>query len=247
VRGDVHEVIRPGGTRDLPGPLPGVDDAHLFRIARRLAEATLELPPGAWDPRAAPAAARDAFATLLVDGLVLRELQLDGVATAQLHVPGETLDPFAQSDGLLCRDERVAWHAVEDSTVVVLGRRFLAATRQFPALMVGISRRQLEQSARAARHAAVAQLPRVDRRILALLCGLAEERGRVAVDGVTVDLPVTHEVLGQLVGARRPTVTLALKALAQEGRLCRRGTHWLIPHGASVLGRADPAPATMAA
>jgi len=245
VRGNVHEVIRPG--RDLPGPLPEIDDAHLFRVARRLAEATLELPRGPWDPSRAPAVTRDALGALLVDGLMLRELRLDGVSTALLQVAGDTLDASDHRDSLLCRDELVAWHAVEDSTVVVLGRRFLAATRQFPALTVALSRRRLEQSARAARHAAVAKLPRVDRRVLALLCGLAEERGRVAVDGVVVDLPVTHAVLGQLVGAQRPTVSLALKALAEEGLLRRRGTQWVISHDATRQDGPESTPAAIAA
>ena len=247
MRGDVHEAIRPGDSGDLPGPLAGVDDAGLIRVARRLAETTLELPPGAWDPRSAPVAACDAFAIVLIDGLMLRELRLDGASTAQLHVAGDTLDPFARRDTLLCRDEPVAWRAVEDSTLAVLGRRFLTAACRVPALTVALSRRQLEQSARAARHAAVAQLPRVERRILALLHGIAEELGRVAVEGVTVDLPVTHAVLGRLVGAQRPTVTLALKALAQEGRLSRRGTQWLLPHDAVAHRGSDPAPAALAA
>jgi CRP/FNR family transcriptional regulator, cyclic AMP receptor protein len=247
VRGNAHDGIRPAGPGELPGPVSGVDDAHLIRVARRLADATLELPPGAWDPRSAPAAARDAFAILLLDGLVLRELRLDGAATAQLHLAGDTLDPFARRDSLLCHDEPVAWHAIEDSTLAVLGRRFVAAARRFPALTFALSRRQLEQSARAARHAAVSQLPRVERRILALLRGLAEERGRVAVDGVTVDLPVTHAVLGRLVGAQRPTVTLALKALTQEGLVSRRGAQWLLPHGEAAPGRPDPAAPVLAA
>jgi hypothetical protein len=247
VRGNVHEVIRPGGTGDLPAPLPEIDDAHLFRVARRLAEATLELPRGPWDPTCAPGVPPDAFGALLVDGLMLRELRLDGASTALLQVAGDTLDASYRPDTLLCSDETVAWHAVEDSTVVVLGRRFLAAARQFPSLTVALARRQLEQSMRAARHVAVAQLPRVERRILALLCGLAEERGRVAVDGVVVDLPVTHAVLGQLVGAQRPTVSLALKALADENLLRRRGMKWVISHGASGQERPDPAHAAMAA
>jgi hypothetical protein len=247
VRGNVHEVIRPGGTDALPGPLPEVDDAHLFRVARRLAEATLELPRGPWDPSWAPGVPPDTLAALLVDGLMLRELRLDGASTALLQLAGDTLDASSRPDTLLCGDETVAWHAVEDSTVVVLGRRFLAAARQFPALTVALSRRQLEQSVRAARHAAVAQLPRVERRILALLCGVAEERGRVAVDGVVVDLPVTHAVLGQLVGAQRPTVTLALKALADEGLLWRRGTTWVLSRGAAGQDGPDPVLATMAA
>jgi CRP/FNR family transcriptional regulator, cyclic AMP receptor protein len=247
VRGNAHEHAPAPAVRPMLAPGAEVDDDRLIRVTRRLAEATLELPAGAWDPRSAPHAARDAFAAVLLDGLVLRELRLDGTATAQLHVAGDTLDPFVPRHGLLAGEEPVAWHVVEDGAVAFLGEQFLVAARRFPALTVALSRRQLAQTARAARHAAVAQLPRVERRVLALLRGLAEDRGRVSADGVTVELPVTHAVLGQLVGARRPTVTLALKTLADDGILLRRGTEWLLAHDRTAPGRADPAAVALAA
>jgi CRP/FNR family transcriptional regulator, cyclic AMP receptor protein len=58
---------------------------------------------------------------------------------------------------------------------------------------------------------------------------VADRWGRVGPEGVTVPLPVTHEVLAQLVCAQRPTVTTALKRLADEGRLRRkRDRTWLL-------------------
>jgi hypothetical protein len=45
-------------------------------------------------------------------------------------------------------------------------------------------------------HAAITQLPRVDRRVLALLWQLAERWGRVTPSGVEVRLELTHETLG---------------------------------------------------
>jgi hypothetical protein len=48
-------------------------------------------------------------------------------------------------------------------------------------------------------------------------------------DGVTVPLPVTHDVLAQLVCAQRPTVTSALKRLADRGQIRRRHDKtWLL-------------------
>jgi CRP/FNR family cyclic AMP-dependent transcriptional regulator len=44
----------------------------------------------------------------------------------------------------------------------------------------------------------------------------------VGKDGVSLDLPLTHQILGQLVGAQRPTVTLAIQALSEEGQLLRK-------------------------
>jgi CRP/FNR family cyclic AMP-dependent transcriptional regulator len=51
-------------------------------------------------------------------------------------------------------------------------------------------------------------------RLLALMWSLADRRGIVREDGVYVPLSLTHETLAQMIGARRPTVTLGLKALS---------------------------------
>jgi hypothetical protein len=50
----------------------------------------------------------------------------------------------------------------------------------------------------------------------------ADRFGRVCPDGIVFSLPVTHELLGRLVAARRPTVSLALAGLAEAGSLRRR-------------------------
>jgi CRP/FNR family cyclic AMP-dependent transcriptional regulator len=230
VRGIAHEKQ----ARDLTGALVTaripLDAPDLVRVARRLATATLELPPGPWDPGAAAAAASGAFAAILLDGLLLREVHLAESPAGGLVVAGDVVDAFAPADGA-----RVTWSAVEDSTIALLGSRFLDVTRRLPGLTVALHRRHAEQAARAARHAAVAQLPRVEQRVLALLWELAEERGRVGVDGVTVDLPLTHAAIGRLIGAKRPTVSLALKALAAEGLVEGRRGCWLISRRAATL------------
>jgi CRP/FNR family cyclic AMP-dependent transcriptional regulator len=55
----------------------------------------------------------------------------------------------------------------------------------------------------------------------------------VSGDGVIVPLALTHRILGQLVGARRPTVSTALSELAEREELVRR------PDGSWLL-RGDP-------
>jgi hypothetical protein len=68
---------------------------------------------------------------------------------------------------------------------------------------------------------AIAQLPRVDDRMLVLLWVLAERWGRVSRDGVRVPVGLPHRMLATLVGARRPSVTTALAGLAREGLIER--------------------------
>ena len=50
--------------------------------------------------------------------------------------------------------------------------------------------------------------------------------------GVILPLQLSHQMLGQLVGAQRPTVTLALGKLGERGHLVRRSDgHWFLSAG----------------
>ena len=76
---------------------------------------------------------------------------------------------------------------------------------------------------------AISHLNSVERRLLALFWHLAERWGRMTPHGVVVPLTLSHRLLGQMVGARRPTVSTALAALERRGELMRRsdGT-WML-------------------
>ena len=104
-------------------------------------------------------------------------------------------------------------------TVAVLDRRFAAEMARYPEITAALFDRLSERSLRLATTQAISQLTRVDRRLKALFWHLAERWGRVSGDGVIVPLALTHRILGQLVGARRPTVSTALSELAERGEL----------------------------
>jgi CRP-like cAMP-binding protein len=76
-------------------------------------------------------------------------------------------------------------------------------------------------------HLAMLHLARTEDRIKLLFADLAESFGRVTTDGILIDLNLTHETIGGLVGSRRPSVSLALHTLASEGLLIRLDhAHW---------------------
>jgi CRP-like cAMP-binding protein len=52
---------------------------------------------------------------------------------------------------------------------------------------------------------------------------LALDHGKVCADGVEIDLPLTHELLAQMVGSARETVTSTLGRFQREGLLVRNG------------------------
>jgi hypothetical protein len=53
-------------------------------------------------------------------------------------------------------------------------------------------------------------------------------------------MSLTHDVLGALVGARRPTITLALRELTERGAIARQDQGWLLlqepPHATRPAG-----------
>ena len=73
------------------------------------------------------------------------------------------------------------------------------------------------------------QLTPVETRLLVLFWHLAERWGHVTPDGISVRLHMSHEVLGQLVGSQRASVTTGLRRIDASGLIIRRadGT-WLL-------------------
>lgn len=189
------------------------------------------LDPGIWEPRGWPSAGEPAAALLVTDGLLVRELLVADDGAAQLLGPGDVAGIIRAPDELL--PIGVRWTVAVPSRVVPLGRNLLNALREAPELAAELLGRGLQQHERQAAHRAIVQLPRVEQRVLGLLWLLAERYGRVTPAGVLVPVSLTHALLGRLVGARRSTVTLAIKALATDGSLTRRadGLWLLAPEG----------------
>jgi CRP/FNR family cyclic AMP-dependent transcriptional regulator len=208
-----------------------LDDHQRAEARARAIVAIADLPSGPWSPHAVVDAASRPFGIMIVEGLLLRELLLAGSTATELLGPYDIVAPVPAEDALLPAD--VQWSVPEAAQIAILDDRLLQILRTWP----GVGRVLLDRSAkreeRLSTHRAIAQLPRVDQRLLAFFAHLAERWGRVAASGVVMPLHLTHETLGRLIGARRPTVSLALKDLATEELLQRRndGT-WLLRYEA---------------
>src|SRR3954447_2682959 len=159
------------------------------------------------------------------------ELGRAGRGATELLGPGDVVWVQPPADALLPAEP--VWSVPEAARVAILDDRLLQILRTWP----GVGRLLLERAAcREARlftHRAIAQLPRVDQRLLAFFAHLSERWGRVGAEGVVMPLHLTHETLGRLIGARRPTVSLALKDLAADRLLERRNDgSWLLRYEA---------------
>jgi CRP/FNR family cyclic AMP-dependent transcriptional regulator len=111
----------------------------------------------------------------------------------------------------------------------VLDDRFLLAARRWPRLVTGLFTQMQEQHDRLLLQLVVAEQPRVEDRLLLLFWQLSDRFGKVTPEGIAIRLSLTHEALGRLIGARRPTVSLALRTLGERGALVRRADRsWLV-------------------
>jgi CRP/FNR family cyclic AMP-dependent transcriptional regulator len=200
---------------------------------RELLVRTHRLSVGPWDVTRLAGASGDHVGLLVLDGVISRELVVADHVSAELLGPGDLVRPWqgASSAGLL--PVQAIWSVLSTVTLAVLDRRFAAEAARYPEITAALFDRLGERSLRLATTQAISQLTRVDRRLKALFWHLAERWGRVSGDGVVVPLALTHRILGQLVGARRPTVSTALSELAEREELVRR------PDGSWLL-RGDP-------
>jgi CRP/FNR family transcriptional regulator, cyclic AMP receptor protein len=63
-------------------------------------------------------------------------------------------------------------------------------------------------------------------RVRRKLLQLARNYGRVALDGVRIDFPLSHTLLADMIGSSRETVTRSLDELRRDGFVVRRGHNY---------------------
>jgi CRP-like cAMP-binding protein len=192
-----------------------------------LRASVLALEAGAWRP----AALSDrAFGYLVLEGLLVRELGVGGASASELLGPGDIVRPLDSPllvSSLTSLSSR--WQILQRARVAVLDERVSEVIACWPALSVALVDRVLSRAHALAHLLAVSHLPRVQDRLLGTLWYLADRWGRVTPGGVIIPVRLTHQLLGELVGAQRSTVTLAVHLLEQEELLSRaaRGIYLL--------------------
>ncbi len=183
-------------------------------------------PQEGWRPPAAPVH-EGALGLLILEGLLAREVQLAGVGCTELLGTGDVLRPWTQEEHSV--PVGVAWTVLEPARVAILDERFAHAVQRVPVVTARLLDRTIRRSQSQSIHLAITCLTGVDVRLHVLFWHLADRWGKVTPDGVVMDLPLTHQVLGRLIRSRRPAVTTALGQLAERGVLLRTdGLRWLL-------------------
>jgi CRP/FNR family cyclic AMP-dependent transcriptional regulator len=208
-----------------------LDDAGRAAAAAAAVAGLLTVEPGIWEPPPLLDAEKGGFGLLLLEGCLARDVSLlDQRVSTELVADGDLLRP-SDEDGVFAPVPiGAAWQALERTRLAVLDRDFAVRVGPWPEVCSALFSRCTRRAHRLATLLAISHVKRVDVRLLLLFWHYADQWGRVVRGrGVVVRLPLTHEVLGKLVGAQRPSVTSALKELANEGLIVqeRRG-EWVL-------------------
>jgi CRP/FNR family transcriptional regulator, cyclic AMP receptor protein len=172
-----------------------------------------------------------AMGLLVMDGLLARHVRLGETTTTELVGPGDILRPPDLEGGEPQFPAGIEFSVLEDARLALLDREVTAAVCRWQPVVTAIVTAAARRSFGLAELLALSHLRRVDARLIVLFWQLAYRFGRVQADGVSVPLRLTHETLGRVVGAQRPSVTTALNQLEAAGRVSRRdGGGWLL-HG----------------
>jgi CRP/FNR family cyclic AMP-dependent transcriptional regulator len=208
----------------------GLTEPELDAARRACKARVLTIAKGDWDTDARYREP-DGFGLFLLSGFVVRRVGRAGRFGAELLGPGDLLRPWQTVGAFATQPFEPVWSVVEPVEVALLDAAFARRAAPFPAVAVQLVDRAMLRSRHLALALAIVQQPRVDRRLHWLFWGLADRWGRIGSGGVTVELPLTHSLLGELVAARRPSVTTALSNLAAEGKVERDGGSWLLRGG----------------
>jgi CRP/FNR family transcriptional regulator, cyclic AMP receptor protein len=170
------------------------------------------------------------FGLLVLSGLMGRRVGIGRAHAIELLGPGDILRPWDHGHELDSVPAAVGWRVFHPVRLAVLGRGITTVIGQRPELLIAFSGRLLHRARASAYLTAVSHLSSIDDRVLVTLWHLASRWGRVSPRGVEITLSLTHEEIGEIVGARRPTITLALSRMVRRKALGRgtRGTFILL-------------------
>src|SRR3954454_7785503 len=208
-----------------------ITDDRLAGARRHALAATIELSPGRWQATASDLGEQGGYGLLVVDGLMTRDIVLGQTTASELVGAGDLMRPNDHEGAVSPVQFDVAWNVLEPTRLAVLYRRFAIVTARWPEVAAAIVRAAVRRSHALTYQIAVGHMTRVDSRLLVLFWHLADRWGKVPPAGIVVPLKLTHQILGRIVGAQRPSVTTALKTLTDRGARERAADGAWVLHG----------------
>jgi CRP/FNR family transcriptional regulator, cyclic AMP receptor protein len=165
---------------------------------------------------------------LVLDGVLAVNVRVGDRVATELLGSGDLIQPAARDEELLTCE--VDWRALVPSRFALLDLDFAKRVRFWPQINQALLRRSARRIVGLNVQRAIAAQPRLEARLSLLLWHLASRWGKVERGGIRLPLPLTHHLIGHLIGAERPSVSHALARLAQAGLITGHGDEWHL-HG----------------
>jgi hypothetical protein len=179
------------------------------------------------DAFAVDALAADGLGLLVLNGLMIRRVGIDGRFGVELLGETDVCRPWQAEDAQTLPLEG-RWSVLEPTRLAILDGNFTRLSGEFPELAGRLFERAIRRSRRLVANIAIIHQARVDDRLHMLFWHFAARWGRVRGDGTLLPLRLTHAVLADLVAAQRPTVTSALAELNRRGLVRTVDDGWLL-------------------
>ena len=213
--------------REDPELAEAIPEERRERAVESCTAAERYVPPGV-RPSQTPRPLVDGIGFLVLEGLLIRRVGIDGRFGAELLGDGDLLRPWQTNGEAAVLPLQTRWTVLEPTRLAVLDHQFVGRLADYPELAPAFVARAMQRTRNLAVNMAIVHQARVDVRLQMLLWHLAGRWGRVRSDSMLLPLRLTHAVLADLVAARRPTVTSALSDLARRGLVRSSGEHWLL-------------------
>jgi CRP-like cAMP-binding protein len=200
--------------------------ANMRLAGRRLATAVIfETEAGELDLAGRLAEIGAGPGLLILDGVIAVNVTVGGRTASELLGPGDLLESCGSEDDELITYS-TGWRGLSGTRLAVLDDGFSQRVARWPQLTHVLLHRAERRTHSLNVQRAIASHPRLEIRLALLLLHLAARWGRVEPGGVRLTLPLTHQLLGRMIGAERPSVSHALARLARSGLVIGNGDEW---------------------
>jgi CRP/FNR family transcriptional regulator, cyclic AMP receptor protein len=217
---------------EFPGLLRTMPKAVRDQAARVCVARVATLGRGTWSIRASRQLS-DMTGLLVLRGVLLRRVGVDGAFGAELLGTGDLLRPWDSGEDTPTLALQTRWRIIQPTRLAILDAEFTRRAVDYPEISRWLVARALRRSRSLAVNLAILNQTRIDTRLHMLLWHLAGRWGRAEATGSThLPLRLTHSILAELLAARRPTVTTALTQLKRRGAISSDGVDGWVLHGA---------------
>lgn len=194
--------------------------------SKRLVARVAQLPPGQFDPQRLVEDHRGWLGLLVVDGLVLVQVAAGRAPIGWLVGADDLLRPWEMPEVSLLTT--ASWQALSPLRLALLDADFARRVGGIGSIADTLTAKAAQTSHWLFAKSLVTGTSVIEERLLLLFALLGERWGKATTAGVLVAMPLTHQVLATLVGARRPSVSTALRGLCAAGLLQRTTEGWLL-------------------